>query len=543
MTTTVRHLKLERHLAERAAGRASELSITPVIGKDILEVVSSAMYVDPRVVFREYIQNAADAIEEAYEAGALDEASPGRIDVSVDLASRTLSIRDNGVGIVAADASRVLTALGASAKRGTPRRGFRGIGRFAGLGYAQQVSFITKASGESEQTEIRWDCRKLKSALADMSYQGDVTRLIQEAVTVYGIPDADVSASFFEVRLERVVRIKNDILLNVEEVERYLSEVGPVPFAPNFALGKDITDRLKPFIGVPRFSIYLNGADQPISRPHRTEFLVGKNRTDAASSVDVLVLADSDGKIRAIVWLLHHGYQGALHGSPEIRGLRARVGDMQIGDDTIFLDVFREPRFNSWTIGEVHVLDRKIVPNARRDGFEQNASYSDLIAQLAPIARDLGKRCRASSSVRHKLRGFATKAALIEELVTQLNVQALTKQREARIRSELRRLTSELDKISISRDLNESQQSNLRGRLRRLRTMLAEAGSDVQRLEAMPEELAPLYRDLVEILSDSIPNKTSARTLIDRLTTRFALETKRSKKKPVATHSRKARRK
>lgn len=31
-----------------------------VVGKDILELVSSAMYVDPLTIYREYIQNAAD---------------------------------------------------------------------------------------------------------------------------------------------------------------------------------------------------------------------------------------------------------------------------------------------------------------------------------------------------------------------------------------------------------------------------------------------------------------------------------------------------
>ena len=31
-----------------------------VVGKDILELVSSSMYIDPLTIYREYIQNAAD---------------------------------------------------------------------------------------------------------------------------------------------------------------------------------------------------------------------------------------------------------------------------------------------------------------------------------------------------------------------------------------------------------------------------------------------------------------------------------------------------
>ena len=40
-----------------------------VIGKDVLELVSSAMYIDPMTVYREYIQNAADAVDAARAAG------------------------------------------------------------------------------------------------------------------------------------------------------------------------------------------------------------------------------------------------------------------------------------------------------------------------------------------------------------------------------------------------------------------------------------------------------------------------------------------
>ena len=34
------------------------------IGKDILELLTGAMYVDPLTIYREYVQNAADAIDE-----------------------------------------------------------------------------------------------------------------------------------------------------------------------------------------------------------------------------------------------------------------------------------------------------------------------------------------------------------------------------------------------------------------------------------------------------------------------------------------------
>ena len=42
-----------------------------VIGKHALESLTTGMYSDPLVVFREYIQNSADAIDEALLKGIL----------------------------------------------------------------------------------------------------------------------------------------------------------------------------------------------------------------------------------------------------------------------------------------------------------------------------------------------------------------------------------------------------------------------------------------------------------------------------------------
>ena len=52
-----------------------------LVGKDILELVSSAMYVDPLTIYREYVQNAADSIDDARRTGVLKKGEPGRVDI------------------------------------------------------------------------------------------------------------------------------------------------------------------------------------------------------------------------------------------------------------------------------------------------------------------------------------------------------------------------------------------------------------------------------------------------------------------------------
>lgn len=103
-------------------GMADEI----VIGKDILELLSSSMYVDPMTIYREYVQNAADSVDEARSSGILTE--PGKVSITLDVPGRNLKIIDNGTGIGHSEFASRLTAFGASKKRGGRARGFRGVG-------------------------------------------------------------------------------------------------------------------------------------------------------------------------------------------------------------------------------------------------------------------------------------------------------------------------------------------------------------------------------------------------------------------------------
>lgn len=101
-----------------------------VVGKDIVELLSTAMYVDPLSVYREYVQNSADSIDAAVRRGVLQEGE-GRIEILLDPVERSARVRDNGLGVPARAAmwagrltsrccSRELPAR--SARRDAPER-------------------------------------------------------------------------------------------------------------------------------------------------------------------------------------------------------------------------------------------------------------------------------------------------------------------------------------------------------------------------------------------------------------------------------------
>ena len=66
-------------------------------------------------------------------------------------------------------------------------------------------------------------------------------------------------------------------------------------------------------------------------------------------------------------------------------------------------------------MGELHILDHRIVPNARRDYFEPGPHLRNLENHLLPILRGIGEKCRAASAARNRTRKALSALSNIEE--------------------------------------------------------------------------------------------------------------------------------
>ena len=134
------------------------------VGKYTLESLTTGMYNDPKITYREYIQNSVDSLEEAVRLGIISK-NEMRIDIVVDSEEDIISIKDNGVGIESEKAYSILTNIGNSTKRHSMNRGFRGIGRLGGLSYCDTLRFVTSYKGENIKTIIEFDCKRLRQLL------------------------------------------------------------------------------------------------------------------------------------------------------------------------------------------------------------------------------------------------------------------------------------------------------------------------------------------------------------------------------------------
>lgn len=382
-------------------GRTSKLITDEiVIGKDVLELLTGAMYTDPLTVYREYIQNSADAIEDAVRAGFIPQTVEGTAEIWMDHETRSVRIRDNGIGIPSSDFVRRLTSIGMSSKRGRQQRGFRGVGRLSGLGYCQEMIFRSRSSEDNKPCEMVWNGRRLKELLRDATFLKPLGDAIKQVATVRILSPEGYPDRFFEVELRGVVRLKNDVLMNEEVVRDYLSQVAPVGFSPTFAMGAEIDGFLSKHDLGQTISIALHDGRGPIFRPYTQTMRVSHATVSVAHGIETFEMEGIDGEKAAVGWVLHHDYVGAFSRASAIGGIRVRAGNIQTGGDNLLDQVFAETRFNAWSIGEIHILSRKIVPNARRDDFEASTHWHDLLGKLRLIGRELAKRCRSHSQAR-----------------------------------------------------------------------------------------------------------------------------------------------
>lgn len=373
-----------------------------IVGKHTLESLTSGMYSDPYVVFREYIQNSVDSIDEAISAGVL---LPGTEQIVVRLVptDNQILFYDNGLGIPSVEAEKTLISIGNSKKSAENSRGFRGIGRLSALSYCKQLTFTTSCKGESVATKIVIDAAKLSEVLADDSKSEvtvvDVLKSVYSVSTVLEREDAH----YFSVQLDGVD--VNSGLLSYAEVDDYLTQNAPVPYSPNFVWGKEIVKRLqKEGMLISTYNIFLEyGAKtKPIYKPYMDEFIVdkSKNLTDVVQDVQIIKFPNESENLIAIGWLAKTNYRGSIY-EKSVKGIRLRKGNILIGDHQTLNVVFKDARFNGWSIGEIFAIDKQLVPNARRDNFEKNPSYFSLFEQLMTLAAGVTKEIRAVSLKRN----------------------------------------------------------------------------------------------------------------------------------------------
>ena len=369
-------------------------------GMFLLENLTSGMYNEPLSVYREYIQNAVDSIDLISHKRRR---SLMKVNIIVDPLDRRITIRDNGAGIPADIAQEVLSSIGSSDKTGKGLRGFRGIGRLGGIAFSDKVVFRTKAKGEKVESIQEWDGKKLRTLLSDPRKTSLTLRDLFYRLTTFSQKNTkQAKGSYFEVTLREVSSFRNYIF-DIERIRHYLSQVAPVPFNPaEFSYCGEIDAYLSANLSqYGRYDITLNG--EAIYKPYGDFVKITKGGTDYIDSVKFFeIKLDEDVAVGYGWYGERRDLLGSIRKGEACSGIRVRVGNILLGDAHLIDSCFREQRFNSYVIGEVHVNSPLLIPNSRRDNFVDNESktrfYNAIEREIGlPISKEIRVRSRLSS--------------------------------------------------------------------------------------------------------------------------------------------------
>ncbi|MBI2274728.1 MAG: ATP-binding protein [Bacteroidetes bacterium] len=348
----------------------------PKIGKTVIETLTMGMYEDARFIFREYVQNSADQIDIAVENKILKTKNDGSITITINQKNKMIEIEDNATGIPEADVLKFLGDIANSEKDNKNRKGFRGIGRLGGLGYCDKLTFSTSYAGENSSKTMVLDAKLLKKLLLDRSNTMDAAGVISIITDISTKREAPAK-HYFKITMESV---SNPILLDIDNIRNYLSQVAPVPFNPTFSFGAAIKKYFtKNNIVFDEYNVSLN-TKQVFKLYQNT--IIDNEIESKVLGVDYFEVRNHGKELLALGW---YGYRDMVNNvltDAKEKGIRLRKHNIQIGSETTLNKFFKIQRTNQRLIGELYVVGPGFIPNARRDYFNDNKTCQDFEREL-----------------------------------------------------------------------------------------------------------------------------------------------------------------
>ena len=368
------------------------------IRKDILKMLMFQMYPNALVIYREYIQNAYDSINQAIRQGILNSQKDGY--VTVDIKGNDIIIKDNGCGIGVDSSKQTLLDVSSSTKSG--QAGMFGIGRLVGAGFCQVLSFKTTALNEDKATVVKFDVDKIESYLCDDNCHDSASVVIDNSTTVEYV-SADKKEHYFEVVLKNVKSELAPNLISHKDVVDYLNEVAPVEYQSQFSNVLIYANQKKnPEIydlhnALGRVQVFVNGTR--IQKQYGLK-VVGTN--DDIHSIEYFSLDTPKLKNLGWGWFALTKFSSQIPPTDNLAGIRLRIHNIEIGDAHLLSGkpYWQEERGNDYFYGEIHVTNPNILPNSARDGLAPTQEKNELELALKDLFSKLTRLYNKASKAR-----------------------------------------------------------------------------------------------------------------------------------------------
>lgn len=428
-------------------------NVPVTIGVNILETLTTGMYRDPLVIFREYIQNSCDSIDCAAES-KLIESDDGCIDIWIK--ENTVSIEDNGIGIPSIDFKKTLCSIGESQKTAGINKGFRGIGHWCGFAHCSTIVFTAKAAGESVESVMKCDAAKMRSMMLDHRLKREnysIDAVLSSIAEFFVNETKNIDSHYFKVEMFEVVDAKDE-LCDLQNVKDYLSFIIPVGYATEFRFRTQIHKYANEIAQpIQEYRIYVNG--EAILKKYQPSFTTHGKGEDTITDVKFKEFNDDTGSLIAWMWFGVSSFKAQMVPANKMRGIRLRTHNIQIGAEDALQKLFNESNGRGlyYYIGEVFSVSNELLPDSQRDYFEPSQARTQFERGLYDFFNDELKNIYYAGSKVNSAYDKIEKAEQIAEEIAKLDsVSAEQLEKLNKAQDDARKAESELSKLRKKTD-------------------------------------------------------------------------------------------
>lgn len=363
-----------------------------IVGRSLLETLTSALYENPIILFREYVQNSLDAYNYATKIEGRDLVSDFHVNIDIDRESRTIKIRDNGYGIVSSEQfAKAMLSFGNSEKLDrTQFIGFRGIGRVSALPFCQELRFINKKQNQSTIDVCTWRGDDYRKILNDESTEMSSFEQTVQKIVNLDAKTCDIDNShYFEVVISNYSLEVEEVIENPNFIQQ-LRKLLPIKYADDFTSGNAIISRYNQYMNEDftdyMCSVYLDGNEL------RKNYSQDKHVLESGIVyLEVREKGGSDkkkpGDKMGLLWFTFDRKIEAKKGDTDY-GILVRSKNVLMGDNDTFADLCTSSKEHIATYseltatlrgvyGELLINSPSLKDNARREWFktDENSIY------------------------------------------------------------------------------------------------------------------------------------------------------------------------
>lgn len=362
------------------------------MGKRILETLTSSLYVNPIVIFREYVQNSIDSkIEKNIPMNDF------YVTISTNLEKKEILIKDNGMAIKTNETKidsngnveeysfeKTMTSISKSAKH-EKEIGYRGIGRLSAMPFCDELIFRSKAMGEDHINVCIWNGKEY-GAFLDNGVDEDINSIFSKICRIESELCENIDDHYFEVQIINF----NDELFNLIKSKVFVSrlkKILPLRYDPNFKSSKTIVKEYNTLMmgELEDYMCNVSYNGEALYKEY-TESMIGKSGL-IFMPVQIKKGPNDDPQIIGLMW---YSFDQKIEIKPEwkktgLNGIIIRSKNMIMGTNTEIADQLK----NIATIthsemvntlrgvsGELLINTNLLEDNASRDWFRYNyASY------------------------------------------------------------------------------------------------------------------------------------------------------------------------